>query len=129
MKNVISMRRLRDGLRLSKEARLALSDLLLRGLKRKVSNAPRSFKPANDMSSNQFGVEKDQIWESLDPRDVSDGEPRQVQVVVVGDSHAIVDNLRTGTRSSISLNRFSGRTKKGFKLLAPLRSAELHVVH
>lgn len=126
MGTVIKMRRLRDGMRLSRQAAQALRELLLDGLlpKRKASNVPRSFKPANETSVNQYNVARDQIWESLDPRDRVDGQPRQVQVVTVGDSHAVVDNLRTGARSAISLKRFSGKTQKGFKLVAPLlRSA------
>lgn len=130
MGTVIKMRRLRDGMKLSKQVAQALHELLLDGLlpKRKTSNVPRSFKPANETSVNQFNVTRDQIWESLDPKDGVDGEPRQLRIVEVGDTHAIVDNLRTGARSAIDLNRFSGKTKKGFKLIAPLRHHSFTVV-
>ncbi len=129
MGNVIRMRRLSDGLRLSKEVARELLALLIDAPlpKRKASGIPRSFKPANETSVNLYNVEQDQIWESLDPRDNVDGEQRQVRVAEVGHSHALVDNLRTGQRSAIELKRFSGRTKKGFKLIAPRRPATLAV--
>lgn len=130
MGNVISLRRLSDGLRLSKVVARALREALLDNPlpRKKASGVPRSFKPANETSSNQYNVEKDQIWESLDPRDHVDGEQRQVQVVLVGASHALVDNLRSGQRSAIELKRFSGRTRKGFKLVVPRHQAAFSVV-
>lgn len=129
MGTVIKMRRLRDGMKLTSQAVRALHELLLDGLlsKRKASNVPRNFKAANETSVNQYNVARDQIWEALDPKDVVDGNPRQLLINTVGDTHAIVTNLRTGSQSAIALSRFSGRTKKSFKLVVPVRQAPFTV--
>lgn len=118
MVTALKMRRLNDGLRLSKGVAQVMHEALLDDPqpRRKVSAVPRNFKPATEGSVNQFGVTKGQVWESMDPRDLVDGEPRLVCVVTVGDSHALVENMKTGVRTSISLKSFSGRNRKSFKL-------------
>jgi hypothetical protein len=122
MGNVIKLRRLGEGFRLSKEATKNLVSALRAEFtpRRSANGLPRSFKPANE-TSNMYGVAVNQIWESLDPRDVYDGQARQVRVVAVGAEKVLVESLTTGSRSSIALKRFCGKTCKGFKLVAPLQ--------
>lgn len=123
MGNVINLRRLNDGFRLSKGAAQNLVAALSAECmpKRRSRGLPRSFKPANETSANVHGVAVDQIWESLDPRDIYQGQARQVRVVAVGAEKALVESLLHGNRTSIALKRFSGKTHKGFKLVAPDR--------
>lgn len=121
-----------DGsVKLSKHAPKELHELVATGLlnqsplpKRRANPLPRGFKPANETSVNEHGVAKDQIWESLDPRDVVEGQPRQVRVLVLGADKALVENLRNGKQTAVSLKRFCGKTLKGFKLVAPAAKAE-----
>ncbi len=129
MGNVIKMRRLHDGLRLSPEIAQLIRVLLTDDPLPKRSRSVPRIKPANETSVNQFGVKPDQVWESMDPRDLIEGAPRQLKVVEVGDTHAVLENLRTGVCSAVLLKRFAGRTKKDFKLVVPLRPPAFAVVH
>lgn len=127
MGKAFSMRWLNEGsVKLSKTAPKALHELVSlvllgrsRSPRREASGLPRGFKPANETSVNEHGVERDQIWQSLDPRDLVDGQPRQVRVLVIGAEKALVENLFTGNQTAIALKRFCGKTKKGFKLVVP----------
>ena len=131
MTNVLNLRRLSDGFRLSKEATRNLVNALRAEVtpKRSPSGLPRGFKPANETSANTHGVAADQIWESLDPRDLYDGQARQVRIVAVGADKALVESLVNGNRTSIALKRFSGKTRKGFKLVAPKPQLTLVEAH
>lgn len=132
MGRTFSMRWLRDGsVKLSKHAPPILQSLVAEGhfkqsplSKQKAKPLPRGFKPANE-TVNEYGVERDQIWESLDARDVVDGQPRQLRVLVVGEGKVLVESLRTGHRTSIDIKRFNGKTIKGFKRVVPAPSPAL----
>ena len=79
----------------------------------------RGFLPANQTVPNEYGVEHDQVWESLDPRDVIEGQPRQVRVVALSADRVLVENLRNGKRTTIAIKRFTGKSSKGLKLVIP----------
>lgn len=67
--------------------------------------------------SNPFNVTLNEVWVDGDRRNHDpSGQPRQVKVLAVGDTHAVVENLSTGTRSTIKLINFSGKPKKLFRL-------------
>lgn len=127
-RKIFSMRWLNDGsVKLSKNAPQLLQKLVGDGyfkqdplLKRKHRALPRGFIPANQNAPNGNGVERDQVWESLDPRDKLEGQPRQVRVVVLGIDKVLVENLRNGKRTTVDYKRFTGKTRKGFKLVAPI---------
>lgn len=134
MGRTFSMRWLADGsVKLSKHAPKSLHAVVASGLlnqaplpeslrpRRRASGMPRGFKEVN--STNEYGVEKDQIWESLDPRDKVAGQARQVRIVAVGDAKAVAENIRTSKRTLIALKSFNGKTRKGFKLVTPLPKA------
>lgn len=122
MGRVFSMRWMEDGsVKLSKHAPKVLHGLAETGLLNQPPMAsnprprrlPLGFKLA-DATTNTYGVEKGQVWASLDPRDLVDGQPRQVRVVLVGAEKVLVENLLTGKRSSIALQRFVRNTKSGY---------------
>ena len=121
MGNVINMRRLNDGLTLSKEATDALlSEVCVEPQsEREVEVLPDGFKPAAE-AANTYDIEKDQVWESLDPRHVVDGQPRQVRVVFVGTEQVLIEGLKSGRRTLVAIKRFCGKTRKGFKLVVPV---------
>lgn len=135
MGRIFSMTWRQDGsVKLSKHAPKELHELVATGqlnqgpLPKRRARLPRALKPATDTSVNEYGVTKDQIWESLDPRDFVDGQQRQVRILLVGDDKALVENLRNGKQTAVALKRFCGKTNKGFKLLAPaLKSSPMQV--
>lgn len=88
--------------------------------RQKVRALPRGFIPVNDTTANEYGVKRDQVWESLDPRDSLGGLQRQVRVISLAADRALVENMRNGKRTTINLKYFSGKTRKGFKLVLPL---------
>lgn len=126
-RRTFSMRWLNDGsVKLSKNAPPLLQKLVDEGhlkqgplLRQKARPLPRGFLPANQ-TGNEYGVELDQVWESMDPRDKLEGQPRQVRVVALSVDKVLVENLRNGKRTSINMKRFSGRSTKGFKRVLPL---------
>lgn len=62
--------------------------------------------------SNPFGVTMDEVWIDQDPKHAVNGNLRRVKVLLVGDIHAVVENLSTARRSLVKLSNFSGKPKK-----------------
>lgn len=142
------MRWLNDGsVKLSKNApkevqALAASGLLDQGplVNVRRPRKPRGYllqkfkkAPEGVNSNNKYNVRVGQVWESLDPRQTSfKGEKRQVRILEVGETHALVQGLRFDTKSLINLSRFSGKTVKGYQLrveLAPVQAAAQQVLN
>jgi hypothetical protein len=124
------MRWLSDGtVKLSKNAPKVLHKLVNDGHfkqepRRKVRQMPKKFAQAEKSKSvekrdrsmcNPYNVEVDQTWEHLDKRTAVAGIPRQVRVVNVGDTHAVVENMATGNRTTVRLAAFSGKGSKSYK--------------
>jgi len=123
------MRWLGDGsVKLSKNAPPLLQSLVGSGWfkqdplpRQRARPLPRGFRPANETTTtNEYGVERDQVWESLDPRDTVEGRTRQVRVLALGADKVLVENLLNGKRTTIDIKRFNGKTRKGFKRVLPL---------
>ncbi len=134
MGRIFSMRWMNDGsVKLSKHAPKALQEIVATGLLNQppLSNAkprklPRGFKLA-DATTNTHGVEKNQIWASLDAHDLVDGHARQVRVIAVGAEKVFVENTATGKRSSIALHRFASTNRRGFMQVIPTALARAEV--
>lgn len=62
--------------------------------------------------SNPYRVATEEVWLDRDTRNNQSGKSRRVKVLAVGDTHAVVENLDTGTRSAIKLTSFSGKRSK-----------------
>lgn len=128
------MRWLADGkVRLSKNAPAELHGLAATGLLDQEPSGLGGPRPKNLLlkkfkkapegvnANNMHGVEKDQIWESLDPRHRPPQASivRQVRILEVGATHALVQGLRYDTRSLINLKSFGGKTTREYRLVVP----------
>lgn len=124
------MRWLNDGsVKLSKNAPKLLHQLVDAGHfkqepRRRVRQMPKKFTQEEKSKSvakrdlsvcNPYGVEVGQTWEHLDKRTSASGIPRQVRVVAVGDTHAVLENMATGNRTTVRLSAFNGKGSKSYK--------------
>jgi len=58
---------------------------------------------------NKYGVKVGQIWQDNDPR-YSEGKRRKLKVLSVNETHAICENISSGLRSGIRLDRFKANS-------------------
>lgn len=123
------MRWLSDGsVKLSKNAPKVLHRLVDNGHfkqepRKSDKHMPKKFskkQQAEVAPQNPYGVEVGQYWEDLDPRHRDPhGAPRQVRVIAVGNTHAVLENTQTHSRTTVRLSSFSGRGSKNYKRVSP----------